>query len=190
MKKLLVIFLLMTTPALAETFGHNVQGDSSVFDYDRCMSNVYDVYTASTGDTVTEIHIYAKATTPPETIDVAVYTTTTGGQGTVPNTIVGTSHKLVIGSTDLADCSVTGLTIELSNGVEYCLTFGNSTDGPTVISFAFDGPITTANCRKDDPCSSLPSPWGVCDSQMDRRISIWAVYTTAGETVKRMKFLK
>lgn len=154
------------------SFGFTSIGTTSVSVGSVCFANIRsnERHTASSGDTITQFHIYGNDS-PASTINVAAYAYDSGSN--VPTTRLGSGTPIDIGTS--AGWNSSGVvSISLSAGVDYCLAFET---GFTVYYSSFSG-----NTRARHAASTLPATW-VNTNYSSIVFSIYADYTTGGASL-------
>lgn len=152
------------------SFGYTTEGGTPISANNLCFANIRssEIYTASSGDTVTEIFFYGNS---PGSVDIhaAPYTMSSGN----PLTRVGSGHTITVGST-LAWYSTGTISEALSAGVTY--TIGFESTGITMRYDSFSG-----NNRSRHNAATLPVTW-VPTTNSGVVFSVYANYTTGGST--------
>lgn len=176
---LIVLLLLLATTAWGE-ITHAYFGDSTQnsllnsFSTSECRAIIKDtlkyLYTASSGDTVTEMHLYGSSGGGgDDTICLAIYTVSGG----VPVTMVGSPVKIATpyasGGTKY---SATGLSIPLASGTKYCIACGSAIGDPK----GYYENIATGARSNHTASGTLPATW-VEGSTSSYIYSMWAVVT-------------
>lgn len=158
------------------SFGYTTVGGTQDSSYNRAMAGRNDLYLADGTETVTELHIYTSSDGG-SVFAMGVYDYDDINDY-ADNLIFKEATEFDTGG-EYTWLGITGLSYDnLTEGANHTLAFGDYS-GAT-IGIAYDT-FTNGLCRQDD--GTLDDPWGLCDSNKDRRVSIYANYTlSAGNT--------
>jgi len=156
--------------SIGATFLTNTGGSLLV-----ATASLVNTYTATAGDSVTDINIYGDSTTTSGTYDVTVYTISGGA----PTTRLATPVELTV-TTTLQWHSVS-FSQSLSNGVEYGVAFANSTTDTNNKRQKYDsGSAPGRVASTSGVTSDLKDPFGTTGTDSGTHYSIYATYTTGG----------
>ncbi len=152
------------------TFGYDeIGGNSITFATGWARGNRYDTdqYTASSGDVVDSLYFYGKSNASGGDLIIGVYTTS----GDVPNLRTGYSAWIV--SPTSYQWIGSNVNISLTNGTEYTLAMNCQDENHnTYADVLVDG-------YSYESSPILPTTWSE-GGTLGYRISMYAVYTTAG----------
>lgn len=156
--------------------GYNEVGSNTVDlgDANDARANMYNTFTARTGDICTGISFYGRKVAADENIAVSLYTVSGG----VPVTKVGTGGSIDVNSNTPQWWTVSGLNDALTDGVEYCVAYGgwNGGVGSEETRVYYD--IGSAGDAVYNNATSLPSTW-THDGDDDHLFSIYATLDRA-----------
>jgi hypothetical protein len=127
---------------------------------------------------VTEIGWWLDNATQESNFEVAIYDHNSGDNN--PEAIVGVSRTNAKGTAGGVWKRVTGLNIAISAETTYWMAV--QLDNTSAITYT--NYLTGVGVSKRDLkvfSSTLPNPWGVTSSTLERLLSIYAVYETDGE---------
>lgn len=158
------------------TFGYtSVGGSATNFDdwgaYGLSSSTYH--YTASSGDTVTQIDAYVESNGGTDTADLAIYTVSSGD----PNTLQGSTHQITFSYNGGGGQWTDTGTIEedLSDGVVYTVAIGSTSDAFDAIFYDTGGVDDQSNQNS----ATLGATWSE-DGTDPRVMSVFATFTEGG----------
>ena len=159
---------------LDPTFGYTTVGSSYGTVYPGFnRGSIYNPHTAVSGDTLTQLHLYAKHLGTSGTVDLATYTISSGHLDSRLSTAV--SVNVSTGDIELRSSSL--ISYAMTAGSVYGLAFGNGTE---TIQAAYDD--GTGYGDLPDAEGALPATWSH-SSFIDRIWSVYATYTEGSGAV-------
>lgn len=159
------------------TFGYeSVGGSNLTWQVEAGLNSACTLvgsYTASSGDEMSSISMYAWNTTTAGDMQGRIYSLSSG----LPSTGVGTKVTVTLSTTQ--EWVTTSYSASLSDGVQYGTGFAD-TATPNEQNLKYDEGSTPGRVNANPSDTSLPDTWPGSSSDSGRHYSIYATYTASG----------